>query len=502
MQVFKKHWSLVNKVKKLTGIIYLILICLIFPLNVFSNEETSVYIEKFKVHSPDKNDEYLSEGINSVLTGLISPINGVKINESYEDEGFIISGSIVIIENSSITSASLKFNKQIIESFNKRSENKSDILNNINEFGLLCKKIIESKSYKTNFEKPQIQVSQQLKPKMDIISATSPIPDEIKSILCFDINNDNKNELALLGENKITISSLENNELSQICSIDIPIELETVSLESVIIKKTQMIIANLFDTRAKKFEAKLYSFDNNLKKLKETKNFPENYFYQSTYLNSDEKTIIAKKGDNFKTKLFREKIYIFNPDDFSFKKLKISKNFEFFPSIVSGSYTDEKSKQWITLNSKGMIELFSEKFESIFETEKIFGGSITYASYETDGRDEIDSRYFFPTRIIQVKIKNGKTMLLTIKNKDGGTRLLQRLRFFKEGSICGLAWDKISLEEFFCSRTFKGFISDFQLCDINNDGKKEIILSNPQRENGFSNNLSTRIIVIPFYSDF
>jgi len=89
-------------------------------------------------------------------------------------------------------------------------------------------------------------------------------------------------------------------------------------------------------------------------------------------------------------------------------------------------------------------------------------------------------------------------MILTIKNKDGGSRLLQRLRFFTEGSISGLIWDKISLEEFFSSRIFKGWISDFQICDFDMDGKKDIIIANPQKTKGFAKNPETRIIVIPF----
>lgn len=499
MQDLIKLWNLGYKVKKTTGIIYSILICLFFPLYVFSGEKTPVYIEKFKIHSSDKNDEYISEGINSVLTGLISPINGIKISEEYKNEGFIISGSIVIIDNSSITSASLKYNKQILESFNKKNEKKSDILNNINDFALICKKIIENKAVN---QKPQMPLNE-IKPsynetQMEILFVSNPITEEIKSISCIDINNDKKKELAWITEKKLTISSFLNNELDVISSVDIPTELTPLSLESLKIRGTEMLIANLFDDKAKNFKARLYYFDDKSKMLMEDKSFPDNYFYKSSYSVSGEKFIIARKGDNFKTSLFRGNIKILDSKDFSFKDMEIQKEFEFFPSLVTGNYTKNDGKEWVSLDSKGSITIFTSNFDKVFETDSAFGGSVTYANYETKGRDEIDSRYFFPTRLIPVLMGNGKTMLLTIKNKDGGSRLLQRLRFFKEGSISGLMWDKISFEEFFSSRIFKGWISDFQICDIDMDGRKEIIIANPQKAKSFTKNPETRIIIIPF----
>ncbi|MGE4520853.1 MAG: hypothetical protein AB7E04_15240, partial [Desulfobacteraceae bacterium] len=160
--------------------------------------------------------------------------------------------------------------------------------------------------------------------------------------------------------------------------------------------------------------------------------------------------------------------------------------------------TKPDSREWAFLKENGSLQFFSEDLKKLYETDSVFGGSVTFADYEKEGRDEIDSRYFFPTRLISVQTKDRKTMLLTIKNKDGGSRILQRLRFFKEGYVAGLEWDKISFEEVFKSRSFQGWISDFQLCDIDMDGKNELIIANPNKSEGLAKNPVSRIIVLPF----
>jgi hypothetical protein len=488
----------VIKVKKSSALIIFILFCLIFPLNALTAEKISVYIDEFEIHSENTKDKYLSKGIHSVLESHISPVKGAYLNNEKDNNGFVISGSIIIIENTSITSASIVYKDQILESYNKKSETKSEILTNINEFGSICREVIEDK---TTIEPEEISTYQGESKQIhetDILFSSRQIPDEIISIACFGPKNSNKTEIAWLTDTELNVSVFEENSLKKIAGINLPVKLTPLSLESFIKDDKTMIIVNLYDNKAKNFKSKLYSFDKNSGKLIQDDKLAASYFYKTVFLANGEKIIAAKKGDNFKTSLFQNKIKTFNTKDYSFENFNLKKDFDFFPSIAGGNFTKKDLNEWAFLKANGKLDFYSHDLKRIYISDNKFGGSVNYADYEEDGRDEIDSRYFFPTRLISVKTQNDKSMLLTIKNKDAGSRILQRLRFFSEGSISGLVWDKISFEEKFSSRVFQGWISDFQLCDINSDGKKELIIANPQRTQGLAKKPQTRIIVMPF----
>jgi hypothetical protein len=485
-------------VKKSAAAIFIILTCLIFPLKVFSMEKIPVFIKNFQIHSPDQADQYLSEGINSVLKAIISPVQDVYLSEEEKNEGFVISGSIIIIEDTSITSASLTHKGRILESYSKKSEKKSDILTNISEFGTLCKDIIESESDKNYDGDLEKKAEPEKIHSNKILFSTDEIPEEIISITCALINEDKKPDIAWITEKTLTISSIEDGMFKTLAKYGLPANLSPLSLESFSRDGKGMIIANLYDNKNKNFRAALFYLNSQSKKIEKDENLPSNYFYKSTILDSGKKIIAAKQGDNFKTSLFRKGIKILNLKNLNIENFDLKKDFDFFPSIASGSFTKPDSREWAFLKENGSLQFFSEDLKKLYETDGVFGGSVTFADYEKEGRDEIDSRYFFPTRLISVQTKDRKTMLLTIKNKDGGSRILQRLRFFKEGYVAGLEWDKISFEEVFKSRSFQGWISDFQLCDIDMDGKNELIIANPNKSEGLAKNPVSRIIVLPF----
>jgi len=488
----------VNKLKNLSFTLFFVLVCLIFPLNVFSMEKSLVYIEKFKIHSSEKEDQYLSEGIDSLLKSLVSSADGAVLTDSKSNEGFTISGSILIIENTSITSASLIQNKQIIESYNKKSDKKSDILNNINEVGILFKDIIESKTIKSSPAKFQKQPEKKQQPDSEIIFLSEQIPEEIIGITIVKSDYNNTPKIGWLTKTNFNISTITDGRLETIASLEIQPNFSPLWIESFNKGGKSMFIVNLFHNRNKSFKSNLYFLKNKTKTIIKDKSFPSNYFYKSADLASGEKIIIAKQGDFLKTELFRKGIKVLNTADFSFKDFHMKKDFEFFPGIAGGNFTKPDSNEWAFLKANGVIDFYSNDLKKIYESEPEYGGSVTFADYEQKGRDEIDSRYFFPTRVISIKGENNTDLLLSIKNQDGGSRLLQRLRFFKEGYISGISWDRISFKEVFSTRIFDGWISDFQLFDINNDGKRELIIANTDKSGGLGKNPKSRIIVLPF----
>ena len=73
--------------------------------------------------------------------------------------------------------------------------------------------------------------------------------------------------------------------------------------------------------------------------------------------------------------------------------------------------------------------------------------------------------------------KDGKNEVILVKNEDSTGRTLSRLRMFNKGQIECLVWDVIAMRLQWRTHTVSGYISDYVVEDLNNDGKNELVFS-------------------------
>jgi len=66
---------------------------------------------------------------------------------------------------------------------------------------------------------------------------------------------------------------------------------------------------------------------------------------------------------------------------------------------------------------------------------------------------------------------------MVIKNESKTGRLFDRVRSFEKGEIQNLIWEEGALETNWKTREIKGYISDFQVKDADNDGEEELVVA-------------------------
>jgi len=115
--------------------------------------------------------------------------------------------------------------------------------------------------------------------------------------------------------------------------------------------------------------------------------------------------------------------------------------------------------------------------ERIYKSDDQYGGSNTVIINDNLSPDDENKFTFINSRILAMDGKDGKKEIIIVKNLSSVGRVLKNVKVFTSSEIYDLEWDGLGLVENWRTRKISGYVADYQLKDIDNDGQKEIILA-------------------------
>lgn len=120
--------------------------------------------------------------------------------------------------------------------------------------------------------------------------------------------------------------------------------------------------------------------------------------------------------------------------------------------------------------------------ELIWRSDEQFGGSNSSFKpmYATGTRSMADSpdMIFMKPRILTYDLnKDGKKEVIVVKNISAMGRVLKNVPLFTSSEVYNLEWDGIGLAEVWRTKKISGYVADYQIRDIDNDGQDEIVLA-------------------------
>jgi hypothetical protein len=134
-------------------------------------------------------------------------------------------------------------------------------------------------------------------------------------------------------------------------------------------------------------------------------------------------------------------------------------------------------------------ELPLESLQKLFgksicqRTDEEYGGSSNFfdfpkpafaSPYSTDTQP----LYFINTRILSYDTNgDGKREIVIIKNMSPAGRILANVKEFTSSEIYDLEWDGAGLVENWRTRKIQGYVADYQIKDMDNDGEIEVVLA-------------------------
>ncbi len=151
-----------------------------------------------------------------------------------------------------------------------------------------------------------------------------------------------------------------------------------------------------------------------------------------------------------------------------------------------GDVLNSGQEMILAFNSNEYLRLLDTNGNEEWSSSEPYGGSSSYlepsAEIEAAKKTRSDpdpraqNRLYLPQRIIVADLdKDGKKEVLVVKNIDTSGGVFSRIRIFKSGYFESLSWDNVGLSPKWRTRKFSGYISDYALGDIDNDGTDELV---------------------------
>ncbi len=198
------------------------------------------------------------------------------------------------------------------------------------------------------------------------------------------------------------------------------------------------------------------------------------------------KVLFGQKGGN--ASIFSGNVYELkwvNGNYISTKKEILPKSVNVY-GFNYGDLLNSGQEMTLGFNDSEYLRLFDANGNEEWTSSESYGGSSSYleppAEIESSKKTSKDpdprpqTRLYLPQRIIVTDLDNDKKKeVLVVKNIDTTGGLFSRVRIFKSGYFESLSWDNVGLSPKWRTRKFSGYISDYALGDIDNDGKDELV---------------------------
>jgi TolB-like protein len=120
--------------------------------------------------------------------------------------------------------------------------------------------------------------------------------------------------------------------------------------------------------------------------------------------------------------------------------------------------------------------------ELLWRSDEVYGGSNStftpaFAAGTRSMADAPDSIYM-NLRILTYDLnKDGKKEVIVVKNLSAMGRVLKNMPLFTSSEVYNLEWDGIGLAEVWRTKKISGYVADYQIRDIDNDGQDEIVMA-------------------------
>jgi len=124
------------------------------------------------------------------------------------------------------------------------------------------------------------------------------------------------------------------------------------------------------------------------------------------------------------------------------------------------------------------LQTFGGSKERLWKSDEVYGGSNTVIENVDSLTDDENKFTYINSRILTFDPnKEGKKQVIIVKNISSTGRIFKNVRLFTSSEVYDLEWDGLGLVENWKSRKINGYVADYQLKDIDNDGQNEVVLA-------------------------
>jgi len=280
-----------------------------------------------------------------------------------------------------------------------------------------------------------------------------------------DFDGDGSNEIAIALQSQLFISRVIQQKYRQLSEIKIPKGLKLLSIETADLDKNgspEIYITAASGDNLRSLAIRYTSGDY----VVFAKDLP--WYLRSVYFPERGKLLIGQKrgpsGNHFIGQPFRINLRESNLSDGEAIQLPHGINLFAFTPFLGG----KNMLYYAYLNVNGKLSIITSQGLEVWQSNDAFGGSEINIDTTENSKSDIVEPTFIQPRIVTTE----KGEIIVIQNF--GPRILARGRFFTRNRVVGLKWDGLSLVEKWSTPKRKGYLADFAVADMNNDGENEV----------------------------
>jgi hypothetical protein len=472
-----------------------IFVFFVFASNIYAMDKVKVLLVPFGTQSV--NDiSFLKQSITEMISSKLEKESDVIVSKDtyINDEeilkyakikrfDFVISGKLSVTDKSYELEGSLVSvsQKRRIVFLNKKGIGTGTIFVHVNSFTDKILRVGLNKETETSFVKVKKRDGWKSK-ELDFV---------VTSMTLGDFDGDGKSEIIVSSKSDIYIYKKEKNSLKKVNGFDADTSYKVFGVDAIDLNKNGR--HEIFVTAINRGENRLNSFVmewDGKKFVKTLKN--QNLHFRIVSLKK-EKTVLAQKagrdGDTYSGRdgvEYDEELFKMVWDK-SYKKVPmiVPKGLNLY-SFIKGDATNEKKEVTVSFTKKDHIRVIQKDEKELWLSGEPLGGSYKYFKVSSKFDPQTKEKVYFSQRLFIVDIDNdGKNELITVHNKNESS-YLPNSRTFSIATIKVLVWGATGFDEKFQSSKLAGYISDFYVGDIDNDGKKEIVYAVVSKSGMFS----------------
>lgn len=317
------------------------------------------------------------------------------------------------------------------------------------------------------------------------------IPSEFKGMDIGDVNNDNLNEIVVIDKNTVYLYQKTANELKLLEKIKgqsydtyIAVDIADINRNST----PEIIVTAMSDTFLKSFvlefkNGKYETIASNLRLFLRVLDTPsgiplligQEHGFNKPF-DSPIYEIIWKDG----TYATDQKMQI--PPGLSVYGLNIDNlgtgGGEKIFALDEMDYLYILDKTTTSLGALASYGFTSDKL--IWRSDDVYGGSNTYIeNLDKNNPDDPKAKSAYVNlRILTADTnKDGKKEIIIVKNLSPVGRLFKHYKIFTASEIYNLEWDGLGMAENWRTKKINGYVADYAIKDVDNDGQQEMVLA-------------------------
>ena len=161
-----------------------------------------------------------------------------------------------------------------------------------------------------------------------------------------------------------------------------------------------------------------------------------------------------------------------------------------------GDILNDGGESFVTLDDQDRLRLFTSAGKREWKSQDRFGGSENYIDIGSAEKEREFERIYLPHRIFVTDLnQDGKTEVVVVKNHSFSSRLFKRYRRYSGGQFESLSWDGLGLAENWHTREVSGYICDYAIGDIDNDGQPKLVVAIVSKRESVGRKAKSSIII-------